>query len=49
MIDLTLLIALFGVIFSFYQQLQINKICSKCPYYPPNVEIEKKNKINIAS
>ena len=42
MIDVTLLIALFGVIYSFYQQLQINRVCSTCPYYPPNSKNESK-------
>jgi hypothetical protein len=35
-LDINFLIAASALIFSFYQQLQINKICEKCPYFPPN-------------
>jgi hypothetical protein len=35
-IDITSLVAVFAVIWSAFQQFQINKICQSCPYYPAN-------------
>lgn len=42
--------AILAMLWTIFQQYQINKICSSCPYLPANKEKEKnKNKLAIAA
>lgn len=39
-------VAIVALLWTIHQQYQINKICEKCPYFPPN---NKKNKVSVSS